>query len=61
MLDISPILMLSSGLVFLLILAGLNSCLFKPLLKHMDERAESIKQDLINAKSNSADVDWNAG
>ena len=57
MLDISPILMLSSGVVFLLILAGLNSCLFKPLLKHMDERAESIKQDLINAKSNSADVD----
>ncbi|RXJ54632.1 F0F1 ATP synthase subunit B' [Candidatus Marinarcus aquaticus] len=57
MLDISPILLLSSGIIFLLVLARLNSCLFKPLLKHMDDRSESIKKDLENAKSNSADVD----
>lgn len=57
MLDISPILLLSSGIIFLLVLARLNSCLFKPLLKHMDDRAESIKNDLENAKSNGADVD----
>lgn len=57
MLDISPILLLSSGIIFLLVLARLNSCLFKPLLKHMDDRAESIKKDLENAKSNGADVD----
>ena len=57
MLDISPVLMLSSGIIFLLVLARLNSCLFKPLLKHMDDRAESIKRDLENAKSNGADVD----
>lgn len=56
MLDISPILLLSSGVIFLLVLARLNSCLFKPLLKHMDDRAESIKKDLENAKSNGADV-----
>ncbi|MDD2640680.1 MAG: F0F1 ATP synthase subunit B' [Sulfurimonadaceae bacterium] len=56
MLDISPILLLSSGIIFLLVLARLNSCLFKPLLKHMDDRAESIKKDLENAKSNGADV-----
>ncbi len=56
MLDISPILLLSSGVIFLLVIARLNSCLFKPLLKHMDERAESIKKDLENAKSNGADV-----
>ncbi len=56
MLDISPILLLSSGIIFLLVLARLNSCLFKPLLKHMDDRAESIKNDLENAKSNGADV-----
>lgn len=56
MLDISPILLLSSGIIFLLVLARLNSCLFKPLLKHMDDRAESIKRDLENAKSNGADV-----
>jgi F-type H+-transporting ATPase subunit b len=57
MLDISPVLLLSSGIIFLLVLARLNSCLFTPLLKHMDERAESIKSDLENAKSNTADVD----
>ncbi len=57
MLDISPVLLLSSAVLFLLVLARLNSCLFKPLLKHMDDRAESIKRDLENAKSNTADVD----
>ncbi len=57
MLDISPVLLLSSGIIFLLVLARLNSCLFKPLLKHMDDRTESIKNDLVNAKSNAADVD----
>lgn len=57
MLDISPVLLLSSGIIFLLVVARLNSCLFVPLLKHMDDRAESIKRDLENAQSNSADVD----
>ena len=57
MLDISPVLLLSSGVLFLLVLVALNSILFKPLLKHMDERSESIKSDLENAKSNTADVD----
>ncbi|PPK60847.1 F0F1 ATP synthase subunit B' [Malaciobacter marinus] len=57
MLDISPVLLLSSGIIFLLVVARLNSCLFKPLLKHMDDRADSIKRDLENAKSNSANVD----
>lgn len=57
MLDISPVLLLSSGIIFLLVVARLNSCLFKPLLKHMDERANSIKSDMENAKLNGADVD----
>lgn len=57
MLDISPVLMASSAIIFLLVLARLNSCLFKPLLKHMDERSESIQKDLDNAKNNAADVD----
>ncbi|RXJ86573.1 F0F1 ATP synthase subunit B' [Arcobacter sp. CECT 8985] len=57
MLDISPVLLLSSGIIFLLVVARLNSCLFKPLLKHMDDRSESIKKDLEDAKSNSANVD----
>lgn len=57
MLDISPILLLSSGIVFLLVLARLNSCLYKPLLKHMNDRDAQIKSDMDNAKNNSADVD----
>ncbi|MEA3354595.1 MAG: F0F1 ATP synthase subunit B' [Campylobacterota bacterium] len=57
MLDISPILLLSSALVFLLVLARLNSCLYKPLLKHVDERDDKIKTDLENAKANGANVD----
>jgi len=57
MLDISPVLLLSSGIIFLLVVARLNSCLFKPLLKHMDDRADSIKRDLEDAKSNGANVD----
>ena len=56
MLDISPILLLSSGLVFLLVLARLNSCLYKPLFKHMDDRENQIKTDMENAKANGADV-----
>ena len=57
MLDISPVLLLSSGIIFLLVVARLNSCLFKPILKHMDERSASMKKDMEDAKSNSSDVD----
>ncbi|MCK9338208.1 MAG: F0F1 ATP synthase subunit B' [Arcobacteraceae bacterium] len=57
MLDISPLLLILSAIVFLLTMLRLNSCLFKPLLKHMDDRDAAIKQDLANAKHNSADVD----
>ena len=57
MLDISPILLLSSGVVFLLVLARLNSCLYKPLFKHMDDRTESIAKDLENAKNNGANIE----
>ena len=57
MLDISPILLLSSAIIFLLVLARLNSCLYKPLMKHMDDRAQDIKNDLGAASNNSVDVD----
>ena len=57
MLDISPILLLSSGIVFLLVLARLNSCLYKPLFKHMDDRSESIAKDLENARNNGANIE----
>ncbi len=57
MLDISPILLFSSAIIFLLVLARLNSCLYTPLLKHMDERSLSIKDDLKAAQSNTSNVD----
>ncbi len=57
MLDISPVLLLSTAIIFLFVVARLNSCLFIPLLKHMDDRTESIKKDIENAKSNSANMD----
>lgn len=57
MLDISPILLLSSAIVFLLVLARLNSCLYKPLFKHMDDRDLQIKTDLENSKSNATEVE----
>lgn len=57
MLDISPVLLLSSGVIFLLVVARLNTSLFQPLLKHMDDRDISIKKDLEDAKSNGADVE----
>ena len=57
MLDISPILLLSSGIIFLLVLARLNSCLYKPLFKHMDDRTESIEKDLENAKNNGVNIE----
>ena len=57
MLDISPILLLSSGLVFLLVLARLNSCLYKPLFKHMEDRDAKIKSDIQAAQNNGADVE----
>jgi F-type H+-transporting ATPase subunit b len=57
MLDIDPVLMVIIAVTFLLVLARLNSCLYKPLLKHIDDRDESIKKDLANAKGNDADVE----
>ena len=57
MLDISPVILLSTAVIFLIVIARLNSCLFVPLIKHMDDRAESIKNDMKNAQSNTANVD----
>lgn len=57
MLDISPILMLSSAIIFLVVLSQLNKSLYQPLYKHMEDRSESIKNDLEAAKNNAADVE----
>jgi F-type H+-transporting ATPase subunit b len=57
MLDISVGLLAFSMILFLITLVILNKTLYAPLLKFMDNRKESIKKDLANAKRNGADVD----
>jgi len=57
MLDISPILLISSAIIFLIVLAQLNKSLYQPLFKHMEERQKSIQKDLESARNNAEDVD----
>ncbi|RLA77426.1 MAG: F0F1 ATP synthase subunit B' [Epsilonproteobacteria bacterium] len=53
MLDISVPLMLFDFVLFLTLLVLLNRMLYKPLLKHMDDRDDDIAQNLNKAKSMS--------
>ena len=57
MLDISPILLFSSSLIFLLVLIGLNNLLYKPLMQHMDQRSEKIKNDLNTVGVNNKNLE----
>ncbi len=57
MLDISPILLLVTVVVFFTLLILLNKMLYGPLLKFIDNRNESIKSDLKNAGKNTSDVE----
>jgi len=57
MLDISPILLLVTVVVFFTLLIVLNKILYKPLLTFIDNRNESIKRDLENAGRNTSDVE----
>ena len=56
MLDVNPALMVIIAVVFLAVVARLNSCLYQPLLKHMDDRDADIKQKLSLAEQNSSDI-----
>ncbi len=57
MLDIHLSLMLLVAVVFLVLLMLLNSWLYQPLLRFMDERDRNIRKDLENVSSNSAEID----
>ena len=57
MLDIHVSLMLLVAVVFLVLLALLNSWLYQPLLRHMDERDKNIRKDLENVSSNSQEIE----
>ena len=57
MLDIHVSLMLLVAVVFLVLLILLNSWLYQPLLRFMDERDKNIRRDLENVSSNTQEID----
>ncbi len=56
MLDISPILLAVTIVVFLILIAVLNSWLYRPLFAYMEKRDADIKSDLNEAGSTDDDV-----
>ena len=56
MLDINPILLLVTFVVFLSLIAVLNSWLYNPLFSFMDKRDEDIKKDLNKVGSNDNEI-----
>jgi len=57
MLDINPILLLVTFVVFLSLIAVLNSWLYNPLFSFMNKRDDDIKKDLNKAGSNDNEID----
>ncbi len=56
MLDINPLLLGITIVVFLILIAVLNSLLFKPLFNYMEERDASIKNDQNKVGNNDAEI-----
>ena len=56
MLDINPLLLSITIVVFLILIAVLNSLLFKPLFNYMNERDASIKNDQDKVGNNDAEI-----
>lgn len=56
MLDINPLLLGITIVVFLILIAVLNSLLFKPLFNYMNERDASIKSDQEKVGNNDAEI-----
>jgi len=56
MLDINPILLLATFVVFLSLIAVLNSSLYNPLFAYMNKRDDDIKRDLSKAGSNDDEI-----
>jgi len=56
MLDINPILLLITFVVFLSLIAVLNSWLYNPLFAYMNKRDEDIKRDLEKVGSNDDEI-----
>ena len=56
MLDINPILLVVTLIVFLTLIAVLNSSLYNPLFAYMSKRDEDIKKDLEKVGSNDNEI-----
>lgn len=56
MLDISPLLLISTAVVFLILIAVLNGMLYKPLFAFMEKRDQDIQNDLAEIGSNDSEV-----
>ena len=56
MLDISPVLLVATLVVFLVLIALLNSWLYNPLLGYMQKRDADIKKDLSEVGSNDDEI-----
>jgi len=56
MLDINPILLLITFVVFVSLIAVLNSWLYNPLFAYMKKRDEDIKRDLDKVGSNDDEI-----
>jgi F-type H+-transporting ATPase subunit b len=56
MLDINPILLLATFVVFLSLIAVLNSWLYNPLFAYMNKRDDDIKKDLDKVGSNDNEI-----
>ncbi|MGG7047594.1 MULTISPECIES: FoF1 ATP synthase subunit B' [unclassified Campylobacter] len=56
MLEINPSLVILTAVVFLGLIAILNPMLYKPMLKFIDERNASIKNDEESASKNVSDL-----
>ena len=57
MLDINPILLLATFVVFLSLIAVLNSWLYNPLFSFMNKRDEDIKKDLSKIGNNDDEIE----
>jgi F-type H+-transporting ATPase subunit b len=56
MLDINPILLLATFVVFVSLIAVLNSWLYNPLIGFMHKRDEDLKKDLDKVGSNDNEI-----
>jgi F-type H+-transporting ATPase subunit b len=56
MLDINPMLLLATFVVFVSLIAVLNSWLYRPLFAFMQKRDDDIKRDLSKAGSNDSEI-----